>query len=281
MKKLIVALMIGALTLSACSSSAKTSVSTDPVVSYNNQALTKNDLYQTFVYNGDVFSVALSKAINSIGPKELEATAIDAEITKVLDTYIASHGDALEGKLKEAGFDSIDQFKEEAIRPQAIQTLLVEKYLVDQKDSILKEFKFRAARYISFDSEDEAKAAIKALNEGTATWETFASSRDATDLPLLYKGFTDSKTGVSTINAILDATKEGLMDKPVKANTVFTVIEIIDLGSESLDEKIKLYSSEIKSISNASLLFFFEKNNITFHDQRVQEQFDAVYRSDK
>lgn len=273
--------MIGVLTLSACSSTAKTTVSLDPVVTYKDQSLSKNDLYQTFVYNGDVYSIALTKAINSIGPKELEESAIEAEITKVLDTYIASQGDALESKVQAAGFDSIEHFKQEAIRPQAIQTLLVEKYLVDQKDSILKEFKFRAARYISFESEDEAKAAIKALNDGTATWEAFASSRDATDLSLVYKGFTDSKTGVATIEAILGATKEGLMDKPVKANSVFTVIEIVDLGSESLDEKIKLYSSEIKSISNASLLFYFEKNNITFHDQRVQKQFDAVYRADK
>ncbi len=278
MKKLIVALLIGALTLSACSATAKTAIPSDVAVTYKDQTLTTNDVYQTFVYNGDVFSLALSKAINSIGTKELDQAALQAEIDKLVQTYNDSYKDQFLQKVQDAGFESIEQFTEEAIRPQAVQTLLVDKYLTEQKDAVAAKFKFRSARYISFESEDEANAAIKALKDGTATWEAFATTRDAQDLSLVYKGFTDQKTGAATIEAILNATKEGLLDKPVKANTVFTVIEVVDLGSETLDEQIKLYSAEISAISNASLLFFFDKNNVTFHDQRIQKQFEAKFK---
>lgn len=265
------------LLLSACSQSTTQIKDSDEVLfTVGDQSFTRGEEYDLLKkYSGSSNTILL--ATNAV---------LDAEIGH--GKKIQEEANKLYEESDEKGEEeNKDDYIENIIIPMIQQEKLMDQYFKDQKKEIKKEYKPTIAKVLMCDNKDDAKNALKALQEGTdaqTVWDQY-SSEDST--------FKNEEIVVSTcledslpdyvINSLYSAKEEGVIDEVMtdedQSSGAYYVGVLISKDYDKNIDKIKtdLVSNSNQEISNNCLIYYLQKHGFEIHDQEI---FDALRVSD-
>lgn len=278
---LLLAALCASMTFAGCQANTSVPESSAKLMTVGKTTFTKGDEYNVFKEISGTNGV-LSIANRKIADKEIGVTdEIKEEAQNTLDTYTAVDG--FEDQLKENGYDSAEDFINKVLIPNIQSTKLTEKYFTDAKEEIIQEFDPVKAFIIETDSEDNANKALEALKKGEDAGKVGAqyAKADAT--------YTGSEQIVSTQdsglpetlrNAILDASKDGLLDQVFTSDTstddvTYYVASVVSTDYDANLKDIISALSSNQTVAKDCQIYYLKKYAFEVHDQEIFDAFKA------
>lgn len=284
------ALVIGAGGTYAATSGGGTS-DNSAVVSFEGGEITRGEIAD-MSYDRMVPQLAFQETMNELLEKEygdkVEQEKVDEEFSKTEEQFNSK--EEFEQAIQQAGMSDTDEFKE-ALRGQMLVDA-AKSELVDVTDEEI-EAQFAnenvevQASHILVETEEEAQAIIKELNDG-ADFADVAKEK-STDTGSGEKG---GDLGYFSAGAMVPEFEEyafqedvvGKVSEPVQSQFGFHVIKVVDRKEKDLkleDEKDRIreeLATEKAASVDANKIYaeLIEKYNVDVKDAKASTQFDAV-----
>lgn len=274
----------GCLVLLAGCSTGQTSVSdgSQTLMTIGNKTIDKEDEYNLmkWVYGP---TSAINMVNNMIYDKEIGLTdEIKKEAQKTLDQYKAMEG--FETQIIAMGYENAEDYMNQVLVRPLQKSALQEKYFSEAKQEIIDQFDPVLALIIETDSQDNANKALEALKNGEDGGKVGAqyAPEDA-----IYTGLeeiiTTEDTALPTplLNAILDATQEGVLNEVYTNDTstddkVYYVAKVV---SRDYDKNLPMIIKELSSnseIATDSQVFYLKKYDFEVHDQDLFDYYKVM-----
>ena len=218
--------------------------------------ISKDDLYEYFLdYDGA--NLTLDSAINYITDKEItDEEQINAKVDELKEQYISYVGGDLESYAKENGYADEQSFVDDTILPSAKSTLLQEKYIDKNYKSLLKEYKIKYIKVITFDTESQALKIIKGSKDETS-FNSYMNEFDGTDQGMV--STESSSLDENIIKKLNKFTKDGVYSKAIKtSDSKYAVIWVYNTDKSQLKDEIKESLSEISGISQKAEIYYLK-----------------------
>ncbi|MGN1181498.1 MAG: hypothetical protein ACI4SR_00705 [Faecalibacillus sp.] len=246
----------------------KTIVKTDSV------SISKNDLYEYFLdYNGA--NLTLDSAINYITENEItDKDAINKKVEELKEQYISYVGGDLDSYAKENGYDDEQSFVNDNILPSAKSTLLQEKFIDQNYKNLLKDYKIKYIKTITFDTESQALKIIKGSKD-EASFNNYMNEFDGTDQGMV--STESSSLDENIIKKLNKFTKDGIYSKAIKtSDSKYAVIWVYNTDKFNLKDEIKKSLSELSDISDKTEAYYLKKYNFDVYDPKIKEQIKDI-----
>lgn len=271
------------LALAGCSTGSTTIPdSSEVLMTVGNKTVTKGSEY-TMMKESSGPQTALNLANKLICSKEIgESDELKQKAQKTLDQYAQNEG--FDEQLKTLGYDSREDYLNDVLIPTLQADELKKKYFTDAKEDIITEFDPVLAVIIQTDSEDNATKALDALKNGDDPGKVGAqyAPEDAT-----YTGSEQIITTLDTdlpttlLNAIQDASKEGVLDEVYTNDTStdnkeYYVAKVVSTDYDKNLSKIQDALLSNQTISNDSQVYYLKKYKFEVHDQYIFDYFKAT-----
>ncbi|XCA82829.1 peptidylprolyl isomerase [Exiguobacterium mexicanum] len=284
-----IALLIGVGGTYAATSGGSSDNST--VVSFEGGEVTRGEIAD-MSYDRMVPQLAFQETMNELLEKEygdkVEQEKVDEEFSKTEEQFNSK--EEFEQAIQQAGMTNTDEFKE-ALRGQmlvdAAKSELVEVTDEDIEAQFAKENVEVKASHILVETEEEAQAIIKELNDG-GDFADIAKEK-STDTGSGEKG---GDLGYFSAGAMVPEFEEyafqedvvGKVSEPVQSQFGFHVIKVMDRKEKDLkleDEKDRIreaLATEKAASVDANKIYaeLIEKYNVDVKDAKASTQFDAV-----
>lgn len=294
MKKTLGLLCISAclLTLSGCKdATAQVSDSSEALITVNDTKITRGNIFNMMKKSDTSASASLSLVKEKIYEKE-NITLTD-EMKKEASTKVSEMQKSLKYDddkfleyLQNMGFTSIENYKEQVSYPTLKENALVKKYVNDKKQSILSTYTPIKAQIMTIAKEDNAKKALKAIQDGKDFIETakkYENSNSDGGKESIY--YSESSIPSDIFTKMIDA-KKGIMSSVMEdtTNSVFYVVKIISTDSseyeqEALDKIASDASSSSSSINTTIWSYYLKEHNFTIYDIDVYNGIKSSYES--
>ena len=211
MKKLI-ALLIVASFITACSSSSSTSYSTKVddantvVVEGKNLSITNQEIYEYLMasYGADyILDEALKIIANTV---IVDQEAIDTAVQEFKDSSINALGEEAFNKyvVETLGYKDVDTYINDVMIPSAKQNLLSEKYVNENYQTLVEKYSFRKLKVITFDTESTAYEVNSAITNGEITFdEAFAQYNTKTSQTEASIGLVSTLSSTSSVDSAI------------------------------------------------------------------------------
>lgn len=130
---------------------------------------------------------------------------IDAYIEELYQKYVEAYDneESFISQLSNYGYDGVDEFKKNQLKPQAKEELLEQKYLKLNKKKYFKEYKPSVVRVLAVKNKKKATEALEKLNSGTS-WDD------------IYVEYTTDGSSYSNEDTILTTSSSGFSEKNIK-----------------------------------------------------------------
>lgn len=256
MKKLAITL-VSLLCLVGCGSSSNINTSlkngNDKVVT-GDITVTRDEIYQGLLDDLGSYQI-VSEALEYIASKEItDETAIQAKLDERIKSIEENSSSTIDEYAKNNGYDSKEAYIDDALRPDAMQSLLFKKYVTDHFDDIIKDYKVRYIKVITVDAESTALDIIK-QSKDSATFDTFMDTYSGSDYGLVCKE--DSVVDEKIIEKLDKFSKDGVYSKAIKDSTnKFAVVYV--------------YNTDLKNVKDTTI------NSLTGKDV-IQGDCEAYY----
>lgn len=279
MKKLAMLLLCGGL-LVACSHSSygvKVSDANDTLISGSNVKITKQDYFETLLDQSGARSI-LNQTLLAIADKELTDTSgLDSLVEKKKETYAKYSTDGLEGLAKNAGYDSVDDYVNDNIVPEAKQELLRKKYIQDHFDDLLKEYQVCRFKKIVVDKESTALSLIKEATSEDAFNQLMDKNKDQSeDADIVTKNSTLDDNLKAKLQEFSQITEDGVYKEAIKlSDDSYAVVYIYDTAHKDQQEWIDTLSSDA-NIQEEINGIYLKKYHFTVNDKNLKEQIQKI-----
>lgn len=283
MKK-IIAIIALSLVLTGCSSSTKiTSKVTDPdevSVTIDGIKITKQSIYETLLSSYGANTV-IDNALQIIAKSEItDETAIQSKIDSTLENYATTLGgeEALLTYAQSSGYESIDAFVDNVLRSSLMQTMLIQKYITENFETLASTYGYSYIKYFSVDSEETALSIIGSINDEN-TFETVALQYTETE-PAELLSYTEAATSAIDANITslaLGFTKEGVYSVPVLlTDGTYAVIKVSNVDRESFRTAIEDNLLTISAVTTEAETFYFKKYNFEVFEKGLSNDIKAI-----
>lgn len=236
--------------------------------------ISKDDLYEYFLdYDGA--NLTLDSAINYITDKEItDEEQINAKVDELKEQYISYVGGDLESYAKENGYADEQSFVDDTILPSAKSTLLQEKYIDKNYKSLLKEYKIKYIKVITFDTESQALKIIKGSKDETS-FNSYMNEFDGTDQGMV--STESSSLDENIIKKLNKFTKDGAYSKAIKtSDSKYAVIWVYNTDKSQLKDEIKESLSEISGISQKAEIYYLKKYSFDVFEPKIKKQIEEI-----
>lgn len=236
--------------------------------------ISKDDLYEYFLdYDGA--NLTLDSAINYITDKEItDEEQINAKVDELKEQYISYVGGDLESYAKENGYADEQSFVDDTILPSAKSTLLQEKYIDKNYKSLLKEYKIKYIKVITFDTESQALKIIKGSKDETS-FNSYMNEFDGTDQGMV--STESSSLDENIIKKLNKFTKDGVYSKAIKtSDSKYAVIWVYNTDKSQLKDEIKESLSEISGISQKAEIYYLKKYSFDVFEPKIKKQIEEI-----
>ncbi len=271
------------LLLAGCST-AETTIpdSSEVLMTIGDKKITKGTEY-TLVKDSYGPSMAITLANRLIYDKEIgRPEDVIEEAQKQLDDYAS--GEGFEDQIKSIGFENLEDYRDRALVPGVQSVRLQEKYFTDAKDEIIQNFDPVLAVIIQTDSEDNANKALEELKNGTnpgkvgATYAAEGASYNGVEQIV---STADTTLPTTLLNAIQDATKEGVLDEVFTNDTStddkeYYVASVISTDYDANLKKIISALSSNQTIQSDCQVYYLKKYDFEVHDQFLFDYYKAT-----
>lgn len=285
------ALVIGAGGAYAATSAGGGASDGSAVVTYDGGEVTRGEIAD-MSYDRMVPQLAFQETMNALLDKEygdqVDSKKVDDEFNKTKEQFNSE--EEFEQAIQQAGMSGAEEFKE-ALRGQllvdAAKSELVEVTDKDIEQQFAKENVEVQARHILVETEEEAQAIIKELNDG-ADFAELAKEK-STDTGSGAKG---GDLGYFSVGAMVPEFENyafqedvvGKVSEPIQSQFGFHVIKVEDRKEKDLkleDEKDRIreaLATEKAASVDANKIYaeLIEKYKVDVKDAKAETQFDAV-----
>lgn len=275
MNKKVPLLVLSALILAGCSvHNTSINDASEQLMTIGNTTYTKGDEY-TMIKKSNGPALVIQKAQEIIYEKEVPATeAMKKEAQEQFDQIAEANPDT-ETQLKNLGYSGKDEYIEKVLLPSVQAQALMDKYFVDDQDTIESQYHPSLAQVIQCADEENAKKALEALKDGKSAQEV--AEQYAVDSSS-YKGdetlVTTNDTALPTrlINALATAKKPGVMDEVYSTDddqpSYYVAVLVSNNYDENVDQIAEMLGSD-SSLSKGCLVYYLTKYNFEVHDQEL------------
>lgn len=285
MKKKIFPLALVATLLVGCSSSSTDTFSSEvsdgdtSLVSIDDVEIKKNDVYH-YLLEQFGSSEVLSLALTYIAEEELTDTdAVQKRIDEAVANYSNnSSGGTLADAAKQYGLSSEQEYIDKVISVGIKQTMLKEKYINDNYDSLIDEYKVKYLKTITLDTESAALSIIDQVKDGS-DFDTLMNENSGSDVGLVT---TESSSVDSNIIDKLDKfSKDGIYSKVIKTSeSKYAVIFVYNTDKKELKEDIIKNLSSIDAISKAMEQHYLDAYNFKVNESVLDKEIESAYSED-
>lgn len=280
--KKIFALSAAALMLAGCGNGETTIPDgSEVIMTVGDKKITKGTEY-TLVKDYYGPSMGLTLANRLLYDKEIgRPEDVVQEAQEQLDDYASSEG--FEDQIKAIGFDSLEDYRDTALVPGVQSTRLQEKYFTDAKEEIIQNFDPVLAVIIQTDSEDNANKALEELKNGQDAGKVGAQyAADGATYTGTEQIVSTADTTLPTtlLNAIQDATKDGVLDQVFTNDTStddkeYYVASVVSMDYDKNLKKIISALSSNQTIQSDCQVYYLKKYEFEVHDQFLFDYYKA------
>ncbi|MFV0396141.1 MAG: hypothetical protein ACK5LC_17435 [Coprobacillaceae bacterium] len=280
MKKLLPILGICTL-LVGCSSGASgydsTVVDGDKVVVEGEDiSITKDDVYKYLMEEygtSQLFDIAM----NYIADKEItDEETIQAKVNETIEKYSSYMTDGIDAYAQQAGFENGDEYTEKVLKPDAKQQLLKEKYLDEDFDNIVKDYKVRYIKVITVDTESVAMDIID-KSTSVEAFNDFLDDEDKTgsDVGIVTK---ENTTVDANIIELLDKfTADGMYSKAIKtSDDKYAVVYVYNTDTAELKDDIRTHLLGLSSMGTDYEVHYLKKYKFEVFENKTKEEIDEI-----
>ncbi len=281
MKKFI-PFALGAVILSGCTSN-QTYISTvtdgtSALVEIDGTTITKNDIYHYYMENYGSSQV-LDFALTHIAQIEItDQDTIDKKLQETIDTYTTYAGVDLDSYATSLGYESGDQYTQEALLPSVLQQLLIEKYVTDNVATLKDEYKIKYLKTVTFNTEIEATDFISSTTN--ENFDTAISDKDGLDVGIVTQDNTDLDTNI--IGELDSFSTDGIYQEVISTTDgKFVVVYVYntELDDESKAEVVStLMTSD--GISTECEKYYLDTYEFNVNEPLIKEVIDATYATE-
>lgn len=280
MKKNIIPLIVAGTLLVGCGSSSAVSYSSKvsdgdkTVITIGDDKLTKNEVYHSLLEQYGSAEV-LTLALTYIANQEItDKDAIKAKVDETLATISENATVSLDEYAKQLGYESQQEYIDGVLTDNAKQELLNDKYLDDNYDNLVKEYKVKYLKIITVDTESGALKLIEQI-KGGADFDTVSTENNGTDAGLVTTESTSVDSNI--IKKLKKFTKDGLYDKVIKtSSSKYAVVYVYNTDKSSLKDEIKDELSSISEISTKMEAYYLKKYNFDVHEEAIKEEINEA-----
>ena len=236
--------------------------------------ITKNDLYEYFLDNNGM-NLTLDTAIDYICDKELtDEDALNSKVDEIKQQYTDYIGSDLESYAIENGYEDEQSFIDDVIMPDAKSTLLQEKYINDNYDTLIDDYKVKYIKTITLDTESQALKIIEGSTD-EESFNNYMNEYGGTDQGLVTK---DNVTLDENITKKLSKfKKDGIYSKVIKtSDSKYAVVWVYNSDKSELKDEVSDALAEISDISQEAETYYLRKYNFDVYEPKIKEQIEEV-----
>ena len=239
MKKVVMLLLCGSL-LYGCSSSqysVKVSDHQDALVTGSELNITKQDYFEYLLqYYGA--QTVVSSMLDKIADQEItDQDQIDQLVKEREEEYAKYANGDLEQYAKNLGYESKEDYLNEALIPEVKQELLREKYIEEHLDDLIKEYQVCSFKKIVVEKESEALDIIEKATDEKAfdqLMEDYGS--DSEDAGVVTKNSTLDDNLKDKLSDLSQVDKDGIYSQAIKlSDDNYAVVYLYDTAHKNTD----------------------------------------------
>lgn len=280
MKKLLI-ISILALALAGCGDAyAKITEARTAIVSIGDTSITRGQLYDLMM-NQDPASTVITMAKQVILDEKVEVTdEIREAATKSLEEIKESFGEEFSDYITRFGYKDEAEYIEKALIPFAQQDALVKEYVTENFEDLATTYFPRKVRVLQTKTEDDAKAAINEVKEGS-NFETVAAKYSSATT---YKGelkLVHSESGYPAVvtTFLKTALNPTLTAEPLKDTTtnLFYVVQVVESQPTRYQDEAIEALIELSSIADKMFIELFEEGGFEVYDKIIFDLLKSDY----
>lgn len=279
MKKLAMLILCSGL-LVACSSSnysVKVSDGSQTLISGEGIEITKQDYFE-YLLDKYGSSKILNDALTAIADKEItDQDEINALLKERENTYAQYADGDLDEYAKSLGYESKDEYINEALLPDVKQELLRNKYIKENLKTLLTEYQVTRFKKIVVDKESTALSIIKASTseeEFDKQMKNYADS--AEDAGIVTKNTTLDENLTKKLETLSKITKDGVYNEAIKlSDDTYAVIFVYDTAKAKEDEYITALTSD-QDIQETIEGTYLKKYNFKVNDDKLKDEIKEI-----
>lgn len=265
MKKILTLLSI-TLLLTACSTPKKLTFKDDKeLYKLNGQTFYESDFYELLVQNDrgtTIYSHMLDQLNENSTALVQYANEIDAKVNEEVKKLEESFGEQLTAIINTAGFKSVDSFVEKQLRPSIALQFEMNDYILENIDSIVKDFKIKDVSIFATDDKAFASDIIDQLNDNVDPGKIEIDKKAQLSERLISQSFESGSESV---------------DKKLQSNLSFGISEAIYDEESNLHYIIVNHDTDFSKNIDTLVQLLVESENFT--DFYTAKQFnDANFK---
>ncbi len=286
MKKTMIIAAV-ALLLSGCTSN-KTTITSKVTDGDNIAVKTENgiELTKQKIYESLLSTYGANKVVNEalLIAANIEVTDTEAINNKVNET-IKSYTDMLGGEdklleyVKSNGYDSLDSYKAEMIEPSVKQTLMIQKYIEENFDTLAEKYGYAYIRYFSVDNESDAISYISKIDNGEMTFEDAANEATSSvpDKKLTYTKASTSTVDSSIAKMSTSFTTAGMYSVPVAlSDGKYAVINVMDTDRQANKDAIVTSLLAITDVTSEAEVHYLKAYQFEVFEKGLAEDIKGI-----
>lgn len=284
MKKKIFPLAIVATLLVGCSSSTSTTYSSKvsdgdkTIITTDDVSIKKNDIYHSLLKQYGSSEI-LSLALTYIADQELtDKDAIQTKIDEKVTSFTANLSTSLEEYAKQYGYETAQEYIDNVLTLGVKQTMLKEKYINDNYDDLIKEYKVKYLKVITLDTESAALSLIDKVKNGS-DFDTLMNENSGSDVGLV----TTKSTNVdSKIVSKLDKfTKDGIYSSVIKTSeSKYAVVYVYNTDKKDLKDDIVTALTAISDMSTKMEKYYLDAYKFEVYEEALDKEIKDSYADD-
>lgn len=266
----VVTLLVGC---SSSSSSYVTAVSDGDkaIVTSEDITVTKNDVYKFFLEKFGSSQI-LTLALETIANKEITDQAkIDTKLNTTIEEYSKNMSTDMDSYAKQLGYANKEEYINDMLLPTAKNDLLKEKYIEDNYDAIVKEYKVKYIKTITIDTESEAIEIID-KSKDIETFNANLSEKSGQDYGMVTTESTVDKNIIEKFNSF---TKDGIYSKAIKtSDDKYAVVYVYNSDTSNLKDEIKKNLTSISAIKSDCEAHYLKKYKFEVYESKIRESIE-------
>lgn len=276
---LILASLLLIAPLAGCSDAqAKLNDSKTVLFSVGKESVTKGQLYSLMNATAGA-STAIADANKAICAKEIKVTDdMKTSSQSTLDNYKTMYGDSFTEYLDSAGMNEEDYMNDQLI-PSLQAEKLTSKYIEENWKNVKKLYKPVKATILEFTSDDDAKAALSELNDGSASATDAAANHNSSSSGSSEIYTIESSDVDSMVRTVLTSMKpdDGWKEVPASSGGNYYLVHVDDNDADNFKDEATDTLSSIDQVSKDSTTYFFKKYNFHVYDKTIYDALASDY----
>ena len=240
--------------------------------------VTKGQVYSQMMASGAA-TTAINDVNKQIASQEVEVTDdMKSSAQSTLASYKSLYGDTFNSYLEGQNMDE-ESYINDLLIPSLQAEKLPEMYVTENFDEVCKSYDVVKATILEFSSEDDAKAAVAELKDGSKTAAEAASAHgsSSTGVSTVYTlESSDVNAAVRTI--ITNASPDDAWTMVAEDNgSTWAVIKVDDNNPENFKDEAITALTGIDKVKSAATTYFCKKYKFHIYDKTLYDSIEADY----